>query len=142
MNRRLPQPNSPAVVCLLILLVGLSGSIGAAGAAQDTLNLIIKQAENDVSESGEAAAATRAKVFAREICQRLVPEIHNSAEAKRFVDHYDQVQREREQRVSEVRRILRNSPADAEGRELVEEGIRMALLLQDARAEVAKCLPR
>ena len=138
-NRRL-QPNSLAVICLVILLVGLSGSIGAAGAARDLLDIIIKQAENEVSESGRAAAATRAKVFAREVCGAWVPKIQSAAEAKRFLDHYDELRREREQRVSEVRRILRNVPPDAEGRDLVEEGIRMALLLQDARADVTQCV--
>ncbi len=103
MTRPLIQLKMLSVTFLSILLVGLAAMTGAADAAQDALNLIVKQAENEVSESGDTAARARAGLFARDVCQRLVPKIRNAAEAENFVDHYDHVQRERDEMVSEVR---------------------------------------
>ena len=129
-----PQSSFPAGVCLAMLLA-VSGAMSAARGAQDQLDRAIKQAENAVSASGAAAAASRAKVFAREVCRTVGP-----TDAKSFLDHYDEVQRDREQQVSEIRQILQATPADAPGRDLVEEGIRMALLLRDARDAVTACI--
>ena len=107
MTRHLLHLKKLSVIHLSILMVGLSAMTGEVRAAHDIYEGAIRHAEGEIANSGEAAAAARAKVFAREICRRLVPEIHNSTDAKRFLDRYDQVQQEREQGVSEVRRILR-----------------------------------
>ena len=142
MEKPITQLNSLAVVCLAIVMSGVFGLGTALAGPADALESTIKQAEREVSKTGSAARAARAKVFVRGVCGQLIPQIGNDAEAKKFMARYDQIELHRAQMVSEVWLILKDEPADAEGRDLVEEGIRMALLLQDARTEVVSCLQK
>jgi hypothetical protein len=129
-----------ASTCMPIAWALASVLAGVATAADFSIEQAIKTAEKAAAQYGEATTSARAMAFAREVCRNLALKLTDAPSRQRFLGQYNQMQRERERAINDMRQLLEEAPANDPSKPLVEETLRTMHLLRDARPEIDKCV--